>query len=345
MSALNPAPVSGWKRWRYRLEALGAQLLVSLGPVVPRGWLRRTGAAVGWLAYYLVPAIRQIARANLNLAYGAALPACEKARIARVSCQNFVATLLTFFWSRRLNRQALAQIAHVDPAGLQLVRELQAQRRPIIFITLHYGDWELLGLTTGLLGFPITIPTRTMRNAAVEAVFARLRSLTGNQIIPRQHAVGKLLKTLQRGGCIALLVDQHVPVTLGGIWCQFFGVPSLTSPATAQLALHSGAAIVGCAARPLPGGRFRITYGPEITISPTGNKTADIQALTQRCLDFCEGVIREQPEGWLWAYKRWKHRPHAELKNYPDYSRHLQPLAPRTDLPVQAPAAGNRSAQ
>lgn len=324
VSTTTPDSVTGWKRWRYRLEAIGVQTLANLAPVFPRRFLRQIGAGAGWLAYYAVPSVRQIARANLDMVYGTTVPACEKARIARASCQNFVATLLTFFWSKRLNRQTLTDIAEIDPAGLQLVRDLQAQQRPIIFITLHFGDWELLGLASGLLDIPMTIPTRTMRNTAVEAVFARMRALTGHRMIPRRHAAGKMLKALQRRECIALLVDQHVPVTLGGIWCKFFGVPALTSPVVAQFALHSGAAIVGSVAYPLPDGRLRITYGPEIVAPRTGDKATDIQNLTQLCLDFCEHVIREQPEHWLWSYKRWKHRPQAELGVFPQYSRHLK---------------------
>jgi len=320
-----PEKLSTWKRFRFQLEALGVRLLAGLIPRLPRGLVWRAGTAIGWLAYFTLPVARKLARANLDMVYGATRPVREKSWIARVSCQNFATTLLTFFWSPRLNRQSLAKIVEVDEAGLRLVRDLRAQGRSIIFITLHYGDWELLGLATGLYDVPMTIPTRTMRNAAVEKVFLRLRALTGHRIIPRRHAAGKLLKALQRRESVALLIDQHVPVTLGGIWCQFFGVPALATPAAAQLALHSGAAIVGGVAHPLPGGRYRITYGPIIDTTPTGDKTADIQAITQRCLDFCEGVIRTRPEFWLWAYMRWKHRPHAELKNYPDYSRYLKP--------------------
>ena len=318
-----PIQLSTWKRFRFRLEALGVHILAGIVPVLPRGFVWRTGKAVGWLAYFALPEARKLARANLDMVYGDTLQTCEKSRIARVSCQNFATTLLAFFWSTRLNRQSIKDIIEVDEIGLQLVRNLRTQGRPIIFITLHYGDWELLGLATGFLDIPMTIPTRTMRNTAVEKVFVKLRALTGHRIIPRRHAAGKLLKALQHRECIALLIDQHVPVTLGGIWCKFFGVPALATPAAAQLALHSGAAIVGGVVRPLPDGRYRITYGPVIDSTPTDNKSADILAITQRCLDFCEGVIRTHPEYWLWSYKRWKNRPHLEPGIFPFYSSYL----------------------
>ena len=327
MTTPTPAPIqlSNWKRFRFRLEALGVHILAGIVPVLPRGLVWRIGKTVGWLAYFALSEARKLARANLDMVYSDAMPVREKSRIARVSCQNFATTLLAFFWSPRLNRQSFGKIIEVDEAGLKLVRDLQAQERPIIFITLHYGDWELLGLVTGLLDIPMTIPTRTMRNTAVEKVFAGLRATTGHRIVPRRHAAGKLLKALQHREIVALLIDQHVPVALGGIWCKFFGVPALATPAVAQLALHSGAAIVGGVVHPLPNGRYRIIYGPIIDTTQTGNKTADIQAITQSCLDFCEGIIRTKPEYWLWSYKRWKHRPGVEQGIFPFYSSYLHP--------------------
>ena len=320
-----PLQLSTWKRFRFRLEALGVQILAGIVPVLPRGLVWRIGKTVGWLAYFALPEARTLARANLDMVYSDAMPVREKSRIARVSCQNFATTLLTFFWSPRLSRQSLGKIIEVDEAGLKLVRDLQAQGRPIIFVTLHYGDWELLGLATGLLNIPMTIPTRTMRNTEVEKVFARLRATTGHRIVPRRHAAGKLLKALQHREIVALLIDQHVPVTLGGIWCKFFGVPALATPAAAQLALHSNAAIVGGVVHSLPNGRYRITYGPIIDTTPTGNKTDDIHVITQRCLNFCEDIIRAHPENWLWSYKRWKHRPCVAQGIFPFYSSYLHP--------------------
>ena len=70
----------------------------------------------------------------------------------------------------------------------------------------------------------------------------------------------------------------------------------------------------------MPDGRARIVYWPEIVHEPTGNKEADARAINQKCLAFCESVIREQPEHWLWSYKRWKVRPTPEQGRYPYYS-------------------------
>jgi lauroyl/myristoyl acyltransferase len=243
--------------------------------------------------------------------------------IARQSFQNFVATLLSLFWTRRLNPQTVQEIVEVDEASLQHVREIRARGQGIIFITLHYGDWELLGQAIGYYGFPLTIVMEQMRNAALGEIFARLRAHTGHRVIPQRAAAMKLIKTLKRGEGVAMLVDLNAIPGYGGVWLDFFGLPVYNHASAAALALHSGAAIVLGVAYPLGAGRVRAVYGPEIKYTLTGNHTNDLQTINQQCLAACEQVIREHPEHWLWSYRRWKFRPASDQGRYPFYSRFI----------------------
>lgn len=309
------------KRARFRLETVLVRFLAWAMPRLSRRTVWRLGRGIGWLGYYLLSLQRRIALANLDLAFGSNKTGSEKERIARASSQNFATTMLAQFWAPRLTRETLDEVVEMDAEGLRLVRDLRAKDRPIIFIALHYGNWELLGLATGFIGIHTTIVTKTMRNAGLERIFGRLRAQSGHDIVSSRHAGVKLLKALERGDCIALLIDQHVSLRAGGIWCEFFGAPVLTTSLMARLALRSGAAIVGGVAHPLGDGRARIVYGPEIPVEPSGDNEADVQRITQQCLQFCERTIRERPELWLWSYKRWKVRPQQEMGRYPFYSR------------------------
>ena len=180
----------------------------------------------------------------------------------------------------------------------------------------------MVGLTMALHDLHITGVSKLMRNDALEQVFSRLRTRTGNHFVYGPHAMLRLRKALKQKDCIGMLIDQQVGPGSGGIWCDFFGLPVLTSSAVARLALRSGAAIVSSVACPLPDGRTRINCR-EIPYQLTGNEEADIQAISQQCLRFCESVVRDRPEHWLWSYKRWKNRPCPERGLYPDYSRPL----------------------
>jgi lauroyl/myristoyl acyltransferase len=333
---------SSWKRFRYRLEGLLLELLAALVPRLPRKTLVGLANAAGGFAFHLVARERRIALTNLDIAFGSTKSAEEKRRIACSAFQTFARSFLGLFWSRRLTEATLEQLVEVDTESLRLVEKARARGKGIIFITLHYGEWELLGLATALRNFPMTIVTEQLRNPHVTRIFERLRGRAGSRIILQRLAVTKLFKALKRGECIALLIDLNALPSRGGIWLDFFGKPVFSYSAAAALALHTGAAIIAAVAHPLPDGRMRIVYGPEIPHAATGNDEADLRVVSQDCLRFCEEMIRQRPEHWLWFYRRWKFRPTAEVGGFPYYSRYIEEVRPRRNQTIQvnqSPAA------
>jgi Kdo2-lipid IVA lauroyltransferase/acyltransferase len=332
-------PPSFWKRCRYRLEAVALELLAATIPLLSRKALLRVANGLGWLAFHLLRRERRVALTNLDIAFGPGKSTGEKKRIALSSFQNFARSFLGLFWAQRLDGAALEKWLEVDEESVRRAREIQARGKGIILITLHYGEWELLGLATAWLGFPMTVVAEQTRNPHLERIFSRLRGHTGNRSILQRFAVTKLFKALKRGECVGLLIDLNAPQGRGGIWLDFFGLPVFSNSSAAGLALRSGAAIVGTVAHPLPDGRVRIVYRPEVPVERTGDRVADLKAISQRCLDSCEAVIRQRPEFWLWFYRRWKFRPSEEKSNFPYYSIYHE----RLRLPRAQKGSANQS--
>jgi len=320
---------SRWKRFRYRLEGLFLELLATLVPLLPRKALVKLANAAGWLAFRLLARERRIALTNLDIAFGQSKSSEEKRRIARSAFQTFARSLLGLFWSRRFDRAMLDKLVDIDPKCLETLVEQRERGKGVIFITLHYGEWELLGLGMALLGCPLTIVTEQLRNPHVTRIFERLRGGAGSRIILQRNAVTKLFKALKRGECVALLIDLNALPSRGGIWLDFFGKPVFSYSAVAALALHTGATIAGTIGHPLPDGRIRMVYGPEIPAVSTGDEETDLQTISQACLRYCEELIRQHPENWLWFYRRWKFRPTAEMGGFPYYSRYIEEVRPR----------------
>lgn len=290
---------------------------------LPRELVHEIGRGLGWIAYYLMAYQRGIAKANLDIAFGDTKARREKTRIARSSVQSAAATLLCLLWSPRLTRENVDHAVDVDAAAIAEVRTISARGKGIIFLTMHYGDWELLGQAIGFYGIPVTVVQETMVNESLRALFSGLRACSGHQIISQRFAVIRLLKTLRRGGNIAMLTDLNASRKGGGVWVDFFGLPVFYTSAAAGLALHTGAPIVCGIAYPQPGGRSRFVYGPEVKFTPTGDNATDLRELSQKSLAVFEQIIRQQPEHWLWTYKRWHYRPTIEQGRYPDYSRDI----------------------
>ena len=318
-----PKLPSRWKRVRYWFEVRALQAVARLVQWLPRSTVSALGRGLGWIGYYQLAEQRHIALANLEVAFGDTKSRREKSQLARASLQSAAATLACLLWSPRLTRQNLEQWADVEAANLAQVQKIFARGKGIIFLTMHYGDWELLGMATGFYGIPMVVVQENRRNKRLVEFFARLRACSGHQIISQRFAVVRLLKALRRGENIALLIDLNATRKSGGVWVNFFGLPVFNNSAAAGLALRTGAPIVCGIAHPQASGRVRLVYSPEINYASTGDYDADLRALSQKCLEVLEHVIRQQPAYWLWAYKRWDFRPTAEQGRYPDYSRDI----------------------
>jgi KDO2-lipid IV(A) lauroyltransferase len=319
---------SPWKRFRYRLEALILELLAASVPLLSRKMLVRIANAAGWISFHVAARDRRIALTNLDIAFGSTKSQEKKRRITCSAFQTFARSFLGLFWARRLDHATLDKLVEVDPDSLRMAEAARARGKGIVFVAFHFGEWELLGVSMALLGFPMPIVMEQLRNPHLTHIFERLRGRGGNHIILQRHAMTKLLKVLKRGECIALLIDLNAVPSRGGIWLDFFGKPVFGFSGVAALARHTGAAIIGTVAHPLPDGRIRIVYGPEIPCATTGDNEADLRVTSQQCLRYCEEHIRREPVLWLWFYRRWKFRPTAEPGDFPYYSRWIEEVRP-----------------
>src|SRR3954466_8359481 len=92
--AKKDTPPSPWKRFRYRLEAAGLGAVTRLVPMLPRGAVLALGRVLGVIAYYVLREDRRVAYANLDIAFGASMPAREKRRIVHQTFQNIASNLM-----------------------------------------------------------------------------------------------------------------------------------------------------------------------------------------------------------------------------------------------------------
>ena len=136
-----------------------------------------------------------------------------------------------------------------------MLTDLQSRGRGVVLATVHYGDWELACLNSGLAGLPIMMVTEPLANPRLTAMFDRLRGCTGNKVVPPKYAVLKLFRGLRRGERVAVMCDVNGRRGRGGVWADFFGRPVFNGVAAAELALRTNAAVVFVASMPQPGGR------------------------------------------------------------------------------------------
>ena len=184
------------------------------------------------------------------------------------------------------------------------MRQQPQTAKGVIFVTGHFGYWELQALVHALRLRPMSVMARALDNPYLHRLLEQMRTRTGNGVIYRQGTLRRALRVLQEGGSIGVLIDQHIQ-SKDAISVDFFNRPAATTPIVAALALRTGARIVPLFALPLGHGRYRMVYEHPIE-PPAGDIDDPIRELTQRCTDVLEMYVRRHPQLWLWMHRRWR---------------------------------------
>jgi KDO2-lipid IV(A) lauroyltransferase len=197
-------------------------------------------------------------------------------------------------------------LASTETEGEDRVHQALLQGRGILFFTGHFGYWEIHAIAHALRAHPTSALARPLDNPLLDAMLERIRTCTGNSVIPRQGAVRRMLRELAGGRGIALLIDQHLHSS-DAIYVGFFQRPAATTSALAALALRTGAPVIPVFALPLPRGRYHLIY--EHPVDPPRADTPDaVREFTQRCTDVLEMYVRRHPDLWMWMHRRWRDR-------------------------------------
>jgi Kdo2-lipid IVA lauroyltransferase/acyltransferase len=134
-------------------------------------------------------------------------------------------------------------------------------------------------------------------------VIAMRKELMGEMVATSLGAPVALARALERGRHVAMLVDQHYT---RGIDVTFFGRTCKANPLIAMLAREAECPIHGTRVIRLPGGRFRGEITEEVEPKRDASGRIDVQGTMQAITDVVEGWVREYPEQWLWAHRRWR---------------------------------------
>jgi len=106
---------------------------------------------------------------------------------------------------------------------------------------------------------PMAVLARPLDNRRLNDLLEHIRTRTGNAVIYRQGTMRRVMRMLQAGQGVGVLIDQHI-LSRDAIYVDFFDRPAATTSAVAALAIRTGAPVVPLFALPLGGGRYRMIY-------------------------------------------------------------------------------------
>jgi KDO2-lipid IV(A) lauroyltransferase len=280
---------------------------------MPRPLARGFAVGLAQIVYLLHGRLRRVGMRNLELAFPEK-SRTERARILRGEFTSLGRQLAEVCHFPGFTLENVQQVVIYD--GLGNYERAYARKKGVLFLTAHFGGWELSAFTHSLHGHWMHVVMRPMDNVYLDRTIRRYRTMHGNKTVDKDDFVRGLLAAIKAGEVVGILMDTNMTPPQG-IFVDFFGIPACTASGLARIALRTDAAVVPTftiwdAAL----GKYRLRFDPALELIRTGDQEADIAANTQMFTKVIEEYVRKYPEQWLWVHRRWKTRPEGEAGLY-----------------------------
>jgi KDO2-lipid IV(A) lauroyltransferase len=298
---------------RRKLEYAAAWPFIKILGLMPRRLARAFAIGIGGVVYLLHFRLREVGMRNLEMALPEKSEA-ERARILRGVFTSLGRQLAELCQFPKYTKDNVENVVVYD--GLENYQRAYGRGKGVLFLTAHFGGWELSAFAHSLHGHWLHVVMRPMDNEYLDRMLQGYRTMHGNKVVPKDDFVRGLLAAMKAGETVGILMDTNMTPPQG-VFVDFFGVPACTASGLARIALRTDAMVV-------PGftiwdealGKYRLRFDPAVELARTGNLEADIVANTQKFTKVIEDYVRKYPEQWLWVHRRWKTRPEGQPPLY-----------------------------
>lgn len=281
----------------YRLFLILDLLLMLLS----KGARKKIFTALASLAHLLAGKRNRIIRQNLTFAFRESLSESEQQNIEKYCYRNLALNLLQVMENRRNKREDLA--SQVTFENREPVDAILAQGRGIIFVSAHFGNWELGGAALSALITPVTSIYKGFSRSEFDPYLFEARARHRMELAEKNGALKHIAKGLKNNRSVLLMIDQASNARYG-VTTDFFGHPTYHSSTAAQLSAKFQVPIVGVYISSEDEEHYTIRF--EEPIELTGGDEASILEATRSQVEGLEKKIRENPKLWFWCHKRWK---------------------------------------
>ncbi|MCX8036258.1 MAG: lysophospholipid acyltransferase family protein [Candidatus Sumerlaeia bacterium] len=230
----------------------------------------------------------------------------ERRRIAYGAYVNAARMTVESLLLKRLTPERMKRLV-VGVEGMEYAEQIGAGSKPIVVLTGHMGNWELMGTYFAQQGYRMKVFAKPMHNPLIEADLLNVRRTMGLDVIyTGEGSLKPALRHLRNNGILVFLADQDA--RRQGIPVPFFGTPASTALGPAVFSLLAGAPILPMFALRVGAIQHRFVICPPI-FPPEGrseSRAAALERLTRAHVEALERIIRQYPEQYFWFHRRWK---------------------------------------
>jgi Lauroyl/myristoyl acyltransferase len=162
-----------------------------------------------------------------------------KKRIIEDMWSNYGKTFVEYMFLKKFRQTN----EHIQIDGQEILEEVLNKDKPVIFISGHFANFELMSMEITKKGIPLAAIYRPLNNFFLNPFMEYLRKtyICKNQIKKGRQGVREAIEFIKDKCSIALMVDQRVSE---GEKINFFNEKCFTTTLPAQLAFKFGLDII-----------------------------------------------------------------------------------------------------
>ncbi len=271
--------------------------------VLPRGLALFIGEKLGLLSFWILPRERKKALANLDLAFGQSKSAVRKRKIVRQLFKNLGKNAVEVMKFPAASKNGIDKIIKIS--GEEKMRAVLKKGKGGLFLTAHFGNWELLAAYFASKGYPVNVLAQRLYYGKINTLLNRLRSRMKVNVISRKNSLREIIRRLKKNEFVGIVSDQNTGKK--GVWADFLGKKAFTPVGAVAIASKTGAPILPGFIRWQEGNCHLIVIEDPVELSFGEGEEADFLKNTERCNRIIGEYISRYPTEWVWFHQRWEH--------------------------------------
>ena len=179
--------------------------------------------------------------------------------------------------------------------------QIKKSKKKIVFVSGHFNNFELMAMQIEKSGIDLATIYRPLNNPYLNKTMEeiRIKYICKKQIKKGRAGTREIIKNLNKGTSIALMIDQRVRE---GVKVPFFKHLATTTTIPAQLIKKYNCDLVPIYIERDKLNHFKMYVSEPIKI----NKTKNISEITTHLNKILEKMIKKNIDQWIWTHDRWK---------------------------------------
>lgn len=262
-----------------------------------------------YLVYHIAGYRRKVVRKNLILSF----PEKNITQIKEIEhkfYRYFCDLMVETFYLMHISKEEF--LRRISYKNLDLITEQYKNKKSVMMMTAHFGNWEWLASMSMLLpvGSPMYGIYKKLSNKNFDKFMYDQREKFGGTNIETQELFRTLLRKRSDNeyGTYCMISDQRPTPESARHWMDFLHQDTSCLVGTEQLAKRFDYPVAFLSIERIKRGYYTCEF---ILIAAEPKKTAEYE-ITEKYMRILEKKIIEHPEFWLWSHNRWKHKRDSE---------------------------------